>query len=61
VGGPAGWVAVMLSCQAVLALSPGFVDLDLGVVARTARAPRQRSSCAPSSERIDGRIPLPEA
>ena len=31
-GGP-GWVAVLLaSAEAVLALRPGFVDLDLGVV-----------------------------
>jgi hypothetical protein len=53
-------VAVMLSsAEAVLALQPGFVDLHLGVVGRTHRAPKRPLSCAPSSPETDRPLKIP--
>ena len=49
-GQPSRLVAVQLaSADEVLALRPGFVDLDVGVVGPYRRARRRRSRCEPSS------------
>ena len=45
-----GWVAVLLpSAEAVLALRPGAVDMDIGVAASTRPAQRRPSRCGRSS------------
>ena len=47
-----GWVAVLLaSAEAVLAIRPGTVDLDIGVASPTRTARRRRSRCAYSARR----------
>ena len=47
-----GWVAVLLaSAEAVLAIRPATVDMDIGVAGPTRPAPRRRSRCARSARR----------
>jgi predicted PhzF superfamily epimerase YddE/YHI9 len=47
-----GWVAVLLaSADEVLALSPGFDELDIGVVGPYRRVGRRPSRCGRSSRR----------